>query len=140
MPNVNPLATNVAPGTVSPSGENSYPQYGVGGGTPGKSGGWNVVTADNEAQKSADIAKGYATWFSSKTAAEEYISSESSTFGSGSPSIPDWSLDASGLKDWFFRGLMVVGGLFLMAVGISKMLNVENKITEVASKIPVVPV
>jgi hypothetical protein len=54
--------------------------------------------------------------------------------------LPSWGLEVSGLKDWFFRGLMVAGGLGLMAYGISKLLNVENTITEVASKIPVVPV
>ena len=52
----------------------------------------------------------------------------------------DYSLHASGLKDWFFRGLMVAGGLFLMAYGVAKLTNAENKLTEIASKIPVIPV
>lgn len=51
-----------------------------------------------------------------------------------------WALGVTGIADWFFRGLMVAGGIFLMGLGVSKMLNVENKITEIATKIPVVPV
>lgn len=54
--------------------------------------------------------------------------------------LPSWSLDVSGLKDWFFRGLMVGGGLFLMVLGISKLTGVSNQITQAAEKIPVIPV
>jgi hypothetical protein len=93
--------------------------------------------------------------FVNETDANNWIDSQSGLSQGTTPSItnqasaakgtvqlpsPDWLLDISGLKDWFFRGLMVAGGLGLMAYGISKLLNVENTITEVASKIPVVPV
>lgn len=51
--------------------------------------------------------------------------------------LSGWQLDVSGVKDWFFRGLMVVGGLFLMGYGVSKLIGVDNAITSVASKVPV---
>jgi hypothetical protein len=53
---------------------------------------------------------------------------------------PSWSLILGGISGWFFRGLKVVFGGILMIVGISKLLNVDNKIVQLASKIPVVPV
>ena len=49
MPNVNPGSTTVAPGvTTTP---NKYPQWSVGGGTPGNSAGWKIVEAKNAADK-----------------------------------------------------------------------------------------
>jgi hypothetical protein len=53
------------------------------------------------------------------------------------PSLSGWTLEASGLKDWFFRGLMVVGGLFLMGYGVAKLMNAEQILKEIP---PVVPV
>lgn len=81
MANV-PVGGPVAPGIVQ--NQNQYPQYGVGGGSPGNAAGWNIVTANNATDKQNDMNKGYLVWFSSKDAAHNFISSESSAFGSGS--------------------------------------------------------
>lgn len=50
-----------------------------------------------------------------------------------------FNIGVKGLANWFFRALLVGGGLFLMIAGISKMANVDNKILQVASKVPVMP-
>lgn len=82
MPNVNPNAPTIAPGVATPS--DGYPQYGVGGGTPGQAAGWKTVTAHNAQQKDKLTGQGYFVWFSSKGAADNFVSSQSSAFGSGS--------------------------------------------------------
>jgi hypothetical protein len=125
--------------------------------------GQEVYVAIEAASSAAAVAYGTSGYggtvkagpFATETDADNWIDGQTGLASGTTPSTTNqvsaahgtitapnlnWALDASGLKDWFFRGLMVVGGLFLMGLGISKMLNVENKITEVASKIPVVPV
>jgi hypothetical protein len=131
MPSVNP-ATGAGTGQSGLTNPNAYPQWGF-----NQAG--NIVEAKTAAQKQAYVNEGYLDWSSTQQGAESDAASQKG-LGSGNIPTPDWSLDISGLKAWFFRGLMVAGGLFLMGYGVSKMLNVENKVTEIASKIPVVPV
>lgn len=78
---------NAPPGNKYPgiAVGNKYPQWGVGGGTPGSSTGWKAVEVKNQGQKLAEAKKGYLVWFSSKDAADAYISSESSAYSSGEP-------------------------------------------------------
>lgn len=111
-----------------------------------------------QAQAKADLAVngGLAGPYSTKAAAEAAMSAAEKSGKAPTGSKPEssgltnteglsgnllnFNLEASGLKVWFFRGLMVFGGLFLMGYGVSKLVGAENKITEIASKIPVVPV
>ena len=51
--------------------------------------------------------------------------------------IPNWKLDIQGISGWFKRGLKVLFGGVLMIVGVSKLMNVDNKITALAGKVPV---
>jgi hypothetical protein len=97
MPAVPPGAT-IAPGIVAPA--SGYPQYGVGGGTPGSSGGWNIVTANNDAQKLKYASQGYLTWFSTQADAQAFIGSESGPL-SGNLSGPLAPLGEIG--DFFHR-------------------------------------
>jgi hypothetical protein len=48
-----------------------------------------------------------------------------------------WRLAATGLSGWFMRGLKVLFGGVLMITGVSKLLNVDNRITQLAGKVPV---
>lgn len=80
MPGINP--TVPIPGVVTDQGK--YPQYGVGGGTPGSPDGWKQVTAHNLTEKNKYLSQGYLIWFATSQDAKSYISSESSAFGSGS--------------------------------------------------------
>ena len=97
MPAVRPGGP-IAPGIVPLNGK--FPQYGVGGGTPGSSSGWNVIVANNDLEKTNDLANGYDTWFTSRSAASNFISNESSTAGSGN--LPGLTgIDAIG--DFFHR-------------------------------------
>jgi hypothetical protein len=78
---------------------NQFPQWGVGGGTPGVAGGWNTVKANNPAQKLQDINNGYTTWFSSSSAATSFIKSESSAYGSGTGGLTG----LAAIGDFFHR-------------------------------------
>lgn len=122
MPNVYPGAP-VAPGIAQPG---QFPQYGVGGGTPGSSAGWKVVTATDEAQKEQEIQQGYLVWFSSQSAAQNYISSESSGYGSGQVPSPLSGVAAIGdffsrltQKNTWVRVGEVVIGLVLLGIGVN---------------------
>lgn len=124
MPNLPPGAP-VSPGIAQ---DGQYPQYGVGGGSAGSSAGWKIVTALNDAQKQQEIQQGYLTWFSSHAAAQNYISSESSGFGSGQVPSPLSGLAAIGdffarltQKNTWVRVGEVVIGLVLVAIGVNAM-------------------
>jgi hypothetical protein len=57
--------------------------------------------------------------------------------GSGQPF--SWQLLIHGVAPWFFRGLKLLFGGVLMIVGISRLTGADNKIVQLASKIPVIP-
>jgi hypothetical protein len=122
MPNINPGAP-VAPGVAT--GTSGYPQYGVGGGTPGSSAGWKIVVANNEAQKLAYEAGGYLIWFTTRAAAQNEISSESSAYGSGE--APDTFFEGllSNLtsRDLWIRIAEAVIGGGLILIGIAALLR-----------------
>lgn len=122
MPGIQPgqaIAPGVAPSTAG------YPQYGVGGGTPGSSAGWKVVTAHNNQEKMQYAQQGFLVWFSSKSAAQNFISSESSTVGSGN--VPSTGIFAplAEIGDFFHRltegetwvrvGEVALGGIIVYA-------------------------
>jgi hypothetical protein len=87
MANIPPGGTGIAPGTATPG--SGYPQWGVGGGQPGSSAGWNIVEATDATEQQTYEGQGYLVWFSTQAAAQAYISSESSLAGSGNlPSVP----------------------------------------------------
>ena len=50
------------------------------------------------------------------------------------------SFQVSGIAGWFFRGLKIVFGGILMIIGVSKLTGADNKIVQLASKVPVIPV
>ena len=54
--------------------------------------------------------------------------------------VPSFTLDISGIAGWFIRALKVICGLGLMAIDVSKLLNVDNKITQLASNLKRIPV
>jgi hypothetical protein len=122
MPSVTP-GTTIAPGIVSAT--SGYPQYGVGGGSPGSSSGWTIVTANNSSQKSADETKGYLVWFTTKTAAQNFISSESSVEGSGGAGlsitnplsflepIADFAYRLTEASTWLRVGEVIAGGMLV---------------------------
>lgn len=60
-------------------------------------------------------------------------------FSQSIPGLPTFSLSVSGIAGWFFRALKVIFGGILMIVGISHLTGVDNKIVQLASKIPVIP-
>lgn len=115
MPGI-PGGSPIAPGIA---GGNTYPQYGVGGGTPGQAGGWNIKVARNGAEKMQDINQGYATWFSSRSAAQNFISSESSAYQSGEgglsglAAIGDFFARLTEANTWIRVGEFIAGALIL---------------------------
>jgi hypothetical protein len=56
------------------------------------------------------------------------------------PLVPSFTLDISGIAGWFIRALKVICGLGLMAIDVSKLLYVDNKITQLASNLKRIPV
>jgi hypothetical protein len=53
---------------------------------------------------------------------------------------PTFNLVFRNISGWFFRGLKIVFGAAMIIAGISKMTGVDNKITQLAGKLPVIPV
>ena len=120
MPAISPGGV-VAPGIVGPS--SGYPEYGVGGGTPGNPTGWNIVVANNATEKMQFAQNGYLVWFTTRAAAQAEISSESSAFGSGQPQnaipgltdIGDFFHRLTEGSTWVRVGETVVGVIILYA-------------------------
>lgn len=129
-----PPGQPIAPGIAS---GDTYPQWGVSQqGTK-----YLIKEATSAGEKQTDINAGYLTWFSSQKAAQEFVSSETSILNGQVPNpLSGWHLSVSGIAGWFFRALKVLFGGILMIVGIAKLTGADNKITQLASKIPVVPV
>lgn len=84
----------------------------------------------------------YSTEEDAKAAAAKLPTKEQSSAQNVASSLnpANWNLQVSGVAGWFFRGLKVLFGGVLMIIGISKLTGIDNKITQLASKIPVVPV
>jgi len=128
-------------GTVT--NESQYPQWGVGGGTPGSSAGWKIVEAANETQKLSYANQGYLVWFSSKAAAQSFIGSESSPFESGEPQnvipglaqIGDFFGALTQSSTWIRVAKVIVGGVLLI-IGLAHMTGAGNAIAAVARKVP----
>lgn len=126
----------VAPGIATPG---IYPEWGVGGGTPGSSAGWKIVEAKNAAQQLTYERQGYLTWFASQSAAKAYVSSQSSAYGSGQPqnAIPGLAqigdfFAALGQASTWVRVGEVVLGLILVAVGVARITKAVPIATKVA--------
>jgi len=116
MPGVNPLSPEgISPGIAT----GGYPQYGVGGGTPGSSAGWKIVVATNDSQKENYANQGYLVWFSSRSAAQNYISSESSAYGSGEIGNFNWA-------SIFERVGLVLLGIVLVGVGVAHATGIDS--------------
>jgi hypothetical protein len=47
-----------------------------------------------------------------------------------------WNLAVSGIAGWFARALKVTLGGVLMIIGLSRLTGVDNKITQLAGKVP----
>jgi|SRR5580698_9815789 hypothetical protein len=132
MPAVTP-GQPVAPGVVT--NENDYPQWGVGGGTPGSAAGWKIVEAENESQKLTYSNQGYLTWFSSDAAAKAYVSSESSAYGSGSDPLA-WLAKITGFSgtNFVLRAVKVIIGGVLLISGIIHLAGIDKDALGIASK------
>lgn len=143
MPAV-PQGQPIAPGIAS---GNSYPQWGVGGGTPGSSSGWKIVEAKTEAQKTSYLSQGYDAWFDSQSAAQSYESSEESPVGSGEPqgalenAIPGLAqvgdlFGALTQANTWIRVAKVVFGGVLLIIGIAHITGAGNAVASAARKVP----
>jgi hypothetical protein len=140
VPPGQPIAPGIATG-------NTFPQWGVGGGTPGSSAGWKIAEATSEAQKTSLISQGYVAWFSSKAAAQSYESSEQSPYGSGEPqgalenAIPglaqvgDFFGALTGPNLWI-RAAKVLVGATLLIVGIAHLTGASGALAATARKVP----
>lgn len=51
-----------------------------------------------------------------------------------------WAVRTSGIAPWFFRGLKILFGGVLIIIGVSRLTGVDNAVTQLASKIKVIPV
>jgi hypothetical protein len=49
---------------------------------------------------------------------------------------PSWSLVFSGISGWFFRGLKVLFGGILVIIGVSRLTGIDNKVVQLATKVP----
>lgn len=125
MPAVNP--NNQTPtGTLGPGGASTtsgFPQWGV-------NNAYNIVEAKTDADKTADIAKGYGAWFTSQSAAQAWAQEQQTFLGSGG--IPVFSSIEHALsafydvltngKMWRSLGWLILGVL-LMVAGIALFLR-----------------
>lgn len=116
MPAVPPGAS-IAPGIAQ---GNTYPQYGVSGGTPGHAQGWKITVATNGGQKMQALQNGVSVWFQTRAAAQNYISEESSAFGSGTvpqlsglAAIGDFFARLTEANTWVRVGEFLAGGVIL---------------------------
>jgi hypothetical protein len=106
-----------------------------------------IATVVQSATRPAQYYKGpYATQAEALTQANAYnnpspVSEAEEVINrgpaSGSGQEANWSLLVHGISGWFFRGLKVLFGGVLMIVGISRLTGADNKITQLAGKIPV---
>lgn len=109
-----------APGTAPDNA--GYPQWGIkqSGST------WTVIEATSATAKQQDIDNGYLDWFTSKKAAQEQVSSQSSVLNGKVPGL-SWVLSGSGLAGWFLRGVKMLFGGILMISAISHLTGLDNK-------------
>lgn len=140
MPNVNPGAPTVANGVVT---GNKYPQWGVGGGTPGSAAGWKIVEAKNAKQKTDYAGQGFLIWFQSQADAKAFVASESSPIGSGEPqnAIPGVSqigdfFGALGQSNTWIRVAKVLVGGVLLIVGLVHITGAAGATANIARKVP----
>jgi hypothetical protein len=142
MANV-PAGQPIAPGVAA--ADSGYPQYGVmqSGST------YTIATAGNETQKLQDANKGYLVWFTSKAAAQNYISSESSLLNGN---IPNPLTGVAAIGDFFsklghlhfqtilWRAAKILLGGTLLVAGFLKMSGTEQKaygvLGQAAGKLP----
>jgi hypothetical protein len=92
------------------------------------------AAADKVASSKGSSGINIATAESDLSAAAEGAATAGASTANGS------LLDISGLGKWLERAGLVLGGVFLIALGLSKLTDAENAITQLASKIPIIPV
>jgi hypothetical protein len=133
-----PPGQPIAPGVAAAT--SGYPQWGVGGGTPGSSAGWKIVEATTAAQKTSYASQGYLAWFSSDSNAKAFLAEEESPISSGEPqnAIPGVSAFFTALGDsntWIRVAKVVVGGL-LLVIGLVHITGADNAVATAARKVP----
>jgi hypothetical protein len=136
VPPGQPIAPGIATG-------NTYPQWGVGGGTPGSSAGWKIVEATNESQKLSYANQGYLVWFSSDAAAQSFLQTEESPILSGEPQnaipglsqIGDFFGALTQSSTWIRVAKVAVGGL-LLVIGLVHITGADNALASAARKVP----
>jgi hypothetical protein len=108
------------PGVAAPTA--GYPQYGAGGGSPGSSAGWKVVTANSDAQKMQFASQGILVWFSKKADAQAFIAAQSNSLSSPDPAglggiadIGDFFHRLTEKSTWTRVGEVALGGILLYA-------------------------
>lgn len=135
-----PTTGTIAPGIAT---TDTYPQWSVGGGTPGSSAGWKIVEATTAAQKNTYAGEGYLVWFSSQGAAQSFLSTEESPIASGEPqgSLLGTLAEFLGVgkisgTNLVIRAAKVLIGGVLLIVGIVHITGVDNAVASVARKVP----
>jgi hypothetical protein len=128
--------TGVAPGTATGS---TYPQWGV-----AQSGStYTVKEATSAAAKQTDIDAGYLVWFTSESAAKNYISSETSLLNGqvptelipGLPQIGDFFGALTDANTWIRLAKVVFGGVLLI-IGIAHITGASGAVADIARKVP----
>lgn len=147
----NPNPYNPVPGAAKTS--SGYPQYGVKETTTG----YSTVEATSAAQKTAYLKQGYDMWFTSQSAAKDYVSSESSGLAGNVPSglsslgndlsnaysdITSWETgietvtqDLTSAAFWIRAAKVVIGGTLLI-VGLAHVTGADNAVARAARNVP----
>lgn len=141
MPGVSP-GQPIAPGVAGPG--DGYPQWGVAGNV-GDSASWKIAEAHSDAEKLGLAGRGYLTWFSSKKAAQDFISSEKAPVLNGKTDIPNPLSGVAAIGDFFSRltnphtWLRVAEGLVgvaFLVIGLNALLhNPAGKAAALAAKV-----
>lgn len=120
MPADAPAPPGGIPGVAPPTA--AFPQYGAGGGTPGSSAGWKVVTAKNTLEKQNFINQGILVWFTTKAAADTFVSAQSNSLSNPDPTglggladVGDFFHRLTEKSTWVRVGEVALGGILLYA-------------------------
>jgi hypothetical protein len=93
-----------------------------------------ATEAQAAAEARKEFPKGAAPTGSAKKAIGQSVQN---TVGGA---LPTFGLSVTGVSGWFTRAMKVLFGAVLMILGISRLTGADNKIVQLASKVPVIPV
>lgn len=129
-----PPGQPIAPGIAG----TTFPQWGVTNSTGNlTSTGDTLVEVKTQAEKQAEINKGVLVWFSSKAAAQSFVSSELSPLNGNVPGVGIGGsflhfLDNLTSRALWVRIAKVTIGVVMILTGINKLTGASNAIDKVA--------